>query len=944
MTTTTEKRLTTLTVNGNKYELEVDPNKTLLQVLRDDLNLTGAKKACDYGECGSCIVLLGNKGVMSCLLAVSRADGKAITTVEGLAKTNGAIQLDPLQQAFIESGASQCGFCIPGMIMQARALLLAKPSPTREDVVKYLARNVCRCTGYVKIVDAVMKAAAVLRGEQTFVKSHQNGNGHLVGQSIDRLDTLNEVIGEAKYAGDLSKPGMLHVKVLRSTHHHANILSIDSSEAEKMPDVEVVVTAKDIPGKRYMLNGRPQMLVFPEDKVRYYGEGLAAVAAVSEEAAEEAVKRIKVEYEPLAPILHPRDALRDDLPQIIEGVPNVDPEVARASIGDVEEGFAKADVIVEREYTTPYWEHMAMEPEAAFAYWDEEGRMTVHVPLHHSFKGQEFIAEMLALPKDRVRIICPAMGGSFGARGDFYAASMAALVAYKTNRPARIVYTREESLLGSCKHPEYHFKYKTGATKDGKLVAMYAEMLVSGGSWAPYMAEETGGQEMIMYGRLPLSQVFHATGPYYIPNVEAVAREACTNTARATPLRGTVGPPLAFVYESQMDELADKLGMDPLEFRIKNVLAEGSETHYGQIMDESADVKDCLESLKPYYEEAKAWAAQAPDDSIWKRGVGVAAGWRSIIKSGVNQVLAAAELLDDGKVRIVCGVVEKGQGPMTTMAQIASQEIGLPWGRVEMLMGDTYLAPYAVETNSSKITIMVGTAVQDASRKLKQAIKEAAASALEENPDSVSVEGGYAFPSRFPGEKLSFQYIASFMKQNDMPIMYEGRFAWPPGEEVDPNKNIYEVSGRPNILYAFTAQVSQVEVNVETGAVRVPRAVHSSDPGTVINPKTLEGQIEGGMTFGMGFALSEEYVPGETRSYKDYKVTTIRNVYEDIKVLFVGKPLAIGPFGARGAGEMANVAPVPSITNGISRATGVRVFDLPATPEKIRNAMGKQES
>ncbi len=948
MTIGTEKKLIKLSINGKDREVEVDPTSTLLEALREDLDLTGAKKACDHGECGSCIVLLGKKGVMSCLLPVSRAEGKEITTIEGLASSsNGSpVQLDPLQEAFIEFGASQCGYCIPGMIMQARALLIANSNPTREDVVKYLARNVCRCTGYTKIIDAVLDAAAVMRGEKTSVKPSQNGNGRLVGQSTNRLDTLDEVIGQAKYAADLKKTDMLYAKVLRSPHHHAKILSMDASEAEAMSGVKAVITAKDIPGKRFMLNGRPQTYLFPEDKVRHMGEGFAAVAAISEKIAQQAVDRIKVEYEPLEAILSPLEALKEESPKIFDPAPNVDPEVAKATQGDVEKGFAQADVIVENTYTIPNWEHMAMEPEAALAYWDEEGMMTIHVPLHHPFKGQQFIAEMLNLPKDGVRIICPPMGGSFGSRGDFYAASMAALLAYKTNRPVKIEYTREESLLSSCKAPQYHMRYKSGATKDGKLVAMEVDVLVTGGSWAPYMAPYTGGPEMIMYSRLPMGPVLHATGPYYIPNVRLTAREVCTNTPRSSPLRGTVGPPISFAFESQMDQLADRLGIDPMEFRLKNVLEVGSETHFGQMMDESVGARECLEALKPYYEEAKTWVASAPTDEPagpWKRGVGLAAGWRSIIKGGMNQVLSATELLDNGKVRVRIGAVEKGQGTMTIMAQIAGDELGLPWGQVEMLMGDTYLAPYAVETNSSKITIMGGTAVQDAAHSLKVAIMQTAAEMLEESADRLVMKDGYVFPSNFPGEKLSLEHIASYMREKDIPIKYEGRFAWPPGEkEAGTGKNIYDMAEKSSILYAFTGQVSQVEVNVETGQVRVPKAVHSSDPGTVINPRALEGQIEGGMTFGMGFALSEKYVPGKTLSYKDYKVTTIRNAYEDIKVLFVGQPLSFGPFGAKGAGEMSDVAPVPSIISGIANACGARVFDLPATPDTILKALKEQ--
>ena len=939
MTSMTTKEHIILTVNGERRELEVDPSRPLLEVLREDLDLTGSKRACDDGECGSCMVLLGQKGVMSCLLPVSRAQNKEITTIEGLAEDG---ELHPLQEAFIEVGASQCGFCIPGIIIQAGMLLKHKPDPSREDVVKYLARNICRCTGYTKVIDAVLYAAELKRGGERRSKAN-DGNGHMVGGRIDHLDTLKEVIGEAKYAGDLKVEGMLYAKVLRSPHHHARILSMDISEAEAMPGVETVITAKDVPGKMFMLNGRPQIYVFPQDKVRYLGEGLAAVGAVSEEIAEEAVRRIRVEYEPLPAVLDLIDAMKDDAPLIFSPAPNAT-EVGKVVQGDVEKGFAEADVVVENTYTTPRWEHLAMEPEAALAYLDEEDRMTVHAPFHHSFRAHRFIAEMLALDQDKVRIICPTMGGGFGSRGDFYAASMAALLAFKTKRPVRIVYTREESLLSSGKSPSYHMKYKTGATRDGKLVAIEMELLTNGGTWANYMAPYTGGEEMIMFGTLatskaPKGALTHTTGPYYVPNYRGRTREVCTNGPRSTPLRGTQGPPLAFAFESQMDQLAAKLGMDPLEFRLKNALEVGSRTHYGQVMQESVGAKATLEAMRGPYAEAQRWAASGNSDptSPWKRGAGLAATWRSIIGQGdsrnVNPVLAAVDLLEDGRVQVFAGVVEEGQGPKTTLAQIASQELGVPLESLVMTVGDTYLAPYAVETNSSKITIMVGQAVQNASRQLKEALGQEAAKILEDTSENIQIQDGSAFSSRFPEEKLSLGQLATHLREGGVPSKYEGSFVWERSDDYD----------GPNVLYAYTAQVSEVEVNVETGQVKVLRVAHASDAGTVVNPKALEGQIEGGIAFGMGFALKEKFDPDKTRGLKDYKLVTIREAPEEVKVLFVGEPLSIGPFGAKGAGEMSVIAPVPSIINGIADATGARIFDLPATPEKVLEALSNTQ-
>ncbi|MFQ5874342.1 MAG: molybdopterin cofactor-binding domain-containing protein, partial [Dehalococcoidia bacterium] len=479
-----------LTVNGERRELDTDPSRTLLDVLREDLDLTGTKEACDSGECGSCIVLFGNKGVMACLLPVHRAQGKEIITIEGLAprylqdpkaQTRPSGELHPLQEAFIELGASQCGFCIPGIIMEASALLERHPDPTREDVVKRLSRNICRCTGYVKIIDAVLHAAAMMRGTGK-KRDTTNHGGTIVGSSITRLDDRDKVTGVSKYAADLKMEGMLHAKVLRSPHHHARIFSIDATQAEAVPGVEAVITAKDIPGNPQMPNGKPQPFLFPQDKVRFLGEAVAAVAAVSEKVAEVALSKIRVEYDPLPPVLDFLKSGHKDTPLVNPPEPNV--ALSRRVIsGDAKRGLSQADVIVENTFTTPRQEHFYMEPEAGLAYLDEDGRLLVRFPSHEAFEAHTFLSRLMNMDRDQIRIICPEMGGNFGGREDYLHAGILALLAVKTKRPARLVYSREESLLGSSKWYSFFIQCKTGATKDGRLISMESEMLVDGGSW-----------------------------------------------------------------------------------------------------------------------------------------------------------------------------------------------------------------------------------------------------------------------------------------------------------------------------------------------------------------------------------------------------------------------------------------------------------------------------
>ena len=931
------KELIVLTVNGERRELEVDRSRTLLDVLREDLDLTGAKEACDNGECGSCAVLLGNKGLMSCLLSASRAQGKEVTTIEGLASRHfdklkgqdGDLeQLHPLQEAFIELGASQCGFCIPGIIMEAEALLNSNPNPTREDVVKRLSRNLCRCTGYTKIIDAVLYASELMRvGDKRVKRSNQPGP--VVGQRILRSDNRDHVTGLAKYAADLKLEGMLYAKILRSPHHHARILNIDTSEAEAMPGVEAVITYWDIPGNPIAPNHRPQPFLLAKDKVDYMGAAVAAVAAVSEEIAAEALTRIKVEYEPLPAVLDMLEAMKDDSIQILPSVKNAG-LVTTVVQGDVEKGFAEADVIVENTYSTPTWEHAPMEPEAALAYMGEDNQIVIHAPHHHPYVGRDFLANMLAVERDQVRIITPTIGGNFGHRGEFVADGVIALLVLKTKKPVKIVFSREESMLGSAKgESAYHMRYKTGATKAGKLIALEADILTNEGCWRP---------EDYQYGNQP---AIHCTGPYYIPNVLVKVYDVCTNMPRAVPIRSVERPAMGLSVDSQLDILAARLGLDPLEFRLRNVLEVGSRTHTGEILKESVGIKATLEALRGPYAEALAWAASEPPASAWRRGVGLGSSWL-VHSSGTmgpvaKEAKAAAELMEDGRVQVLAGVVEKGQGPFTIFAQMAAEELGVPMESVTLNIGDTHLAPYPYKTGGQMATTQTGGAVLNACQRLKQALAQEAAKILEEEPDNIVFQNGQVSSLGFPEEKLSLRQLAAHLRTEGVPTRYEGAFVWEGGAHQDPETGQTEGFD----YFCYQSMLAQVEVNVETGQVRLPEVVLAADAGNVINPMIFEGQLQGGVVNGLGFALKEKYVPGETLTLKAYGMPTIRDAPTTVKTLFVGEPFSKGPFGAKGGGEMCCAPPVPAIINGIANAIEARIYHLPATPDKILEALGK---
>lgn len=920
-----------ITVNGSERVERVSPSATLLDLLRETLDLTGAKKACDNGECGSCIVLMNGKPTKSCLLPASRAAGREVVTIEGLApdpdepgRGGDYALLHPIQQAFLEKGATQCGFCIPGMILKAHSLLRIKPDPSREDIVKGLSKNLCRCTGYTKILEAVEYAAELIR-EGRGARPPVRPKGVAVGTSVARLDSPATVNGAAKYGADLKMAGMLHGKLLRSRHHHARILSIDTAKAAAMPGVAAVITGADIPGTPYLPNCQPQVFVFPQDRIRFKGEALAAVAAETEEIAAAALERIEVEVEVLPHAFEVDDAAAPGATPIHDHSPNVsDPE--EVGCGDVEAAFAEADLVVENRYTIPAREHAAMEPESALAY-QEDGKLVVRTGLYHSYvQGTESIANNLAMRQEDVRIICPAMGGNFGTRGDTLIAVAAGRLAQVTKRPVRIVFSREESILGSCKAPAVNIRYRTAADREGRVIGVDIDVLHGAGSWAPHLIPHTTkGMELCYYETLG-ALLSHATGPYEIANVRAVARDVLTNAPRYVPLRGTNANYLPLAYESQMDQVAEALGLDPLEIRLKNAIRPGSMTHIGQELTESVSMVAELERLRPHWEAAKArlGARCASAAGPWRPGLGLGCGWRNI--GYLNAPISAgAEITEDGRIHILAGTVEQGQGPTTQFAQIGADAVGVSLDVMQVTLGDTTAAPYPVPTFSSITTVATGGAVKMAGERLRASICGAAAQMLQADPCDVTIARDRACLTETPEISVGLAEVAAHMRESGVPLRAEGRLDWR-GEA-------------PTILYGYNAGLMELDVNTETGEVRLLNHVNVCDPGTLVNPLAVEGQVDGGIAFGVGFALKERFHPDNPATLEGYGLPTTRDVPENVTRLFVETPLERGPFGAKSMAEHPGISPIPAIINGIANATGARVRDIPATPDRVRAAM-----
>jgi CO/xanthine dehydrogenase Mo-binding subunit/aerobic-type carbon monoxide dehydrogenase small subunit (CoxS/CutS family) len=554
------------TVNGRKISRNAKPNQRLLDFLRDDLNLTGNKEGCGAGECGTCSVFVDGVLMKSCLLPVAKAQGTKIETIEALAATG---ELSLLQKAFHKAGASQCGYCIPGMVMAATAALRTNPFAGREEIKERLGGNICRCTGYQKIFDAVEMARDVQNGHlpATVFAEVDAEAGDYIGRNVRRIDSPSKVAGRLKYAGDMIMPGMLHVQVLRSPHPHARIASIDTSAAEAMGGVEGVITSADVPGEDgfgVFVNDQP---IMARDKVRYVGEAVAAIAADDPLVARRALNAIKVEYEPLASVFDPDEAMRPGAPVIHDyASANITKHIP-IRVGDVEKGFAESDLLVEETYSTQAIEHAYLEPEAGLAYVDHDGVVVIVSPSQNITHHRHMLARIIAMPVSKVRFIMSPVGGGFGGKEDMIYQGMLALLAMKTRRPVRLVFTREESIISTAKRHPSRTVLRIGLMRDGRIRALEMKMICDGGAYG-----------LSTEGVMRKAAIL-AAGPYVIPNVKVDTYGIYTNNTPSGAFRSFGALQTAFATESHLDMCAERLGLDPFQIRRINAMRDGAITH-----------------------------------------------------------------------------------------------------------------------------------------------------------------------------------------------------------------------------------------------------------------------------------------------------------------------------------------------------------------------------
>jgi CO/xanthine dehydrogenase Mo-binding subunit/aerobic-type carbon monoxide dehydrogenase small subunit (CoxS/CutS family) len=894
-------------LNAVAVRTAADPGTLLVTVLRDELRLTGTKIGCDDGRCGTCMVLVNGRVARACRTTAGEVAGSAVVTIEGLGTPE---KLHPIQQAFVETGAVECGFCTPGMIMAAKALLDAEPRPTRSRIAKALGANYCRCTGYVTIFEAVERAATLLRGEVVPPPALP------LGESWNEIEMAT---GRAIYAADIQKEGVLHLKVVRSPHRHARVLAVDAAEALALAGVEAVLTAADVPVNRH---GRviQDEAVLAGDRVRMVGDPVAAVVAISEDVAEAGAARVRVQYEALPAVTSPREALEPGAIRVHDGG-NV---LARQAVrrGDVESGLAGAAVTVEGTFNTPFNAHAQIEPEAALAYVDEDGRIVIHTATSHTHLHRLEVSRALGLPPERVHIVPELMGGHFGGRTDVSMQCILGVAAMRLCRPVRCVYTREESFTSTTKRHAFEMHGRLGADRNGRMTGLRLDMVADTGAYA------SAGQFIIV--RAAVS----GCGPYEIPNVWLGGPAVYTNNTLAGAMRGFGAPQSTFAVESLVDELARRLEIHPIELRLRNALRPGALLPTGVPVGDEVAFVETLEAIRPHYDEAVSRARRAPSDGRVRHGVGVASMWFGIgTTTGERPSHADVALLPSGRVAVLVGVTDAGQGSDFLLRRVAADTLDMPLEQVDLVRGDTDLTRDTGSCTGSRVCFYVGNAVHIAAGALRRAILEAAAHEMEVPPETLDLRGGDVVAREAPGHPLALVELAERLGLRGVRLREGGTFE-PNTSPLDPVTG----RGRPYATYATATHMAEVDVDLDRGTVRVRRVVAVHDVGRVLNPVGARGQVEGAVVMGIGFALKEEFEPGVTHGFAQYQIPTTHDV-PDIETIFIERRNAGGPFGSKGLGECALIPTAPAILNAVAEATGVRVTQLPATPCRVLEAL-----
>jgi aldehyde oxidoreductase len=878
----------TLKINGVQRRLAVEEDMMLLDLLRDELKLTGTKQGCDRkGQCGACTVIVNNKTVLSCLTKVANLDGAEVITVEGLGTPDNP---HLIQEAFVLSGAIQCGFCTPGLIMATKVLLDKNPKPTRDEIKIAMRNHLCRCTGYGKIIEAVELAGRFLRGETTPDKVRPDPRGKQIGVSHPRPWSMLKACGLAPFAADIVLPGALELAVVASPHHNARIKKIDTSKAAKMPGVAGVMTSKDIKGTNML--GKDKKLLFGEgDVAPLLGAHVAIVAAETRKEALAAAEAVKVEYEVLPRVADMKEALAKGAPEVQPGTGNIC-MVRKQVKGDAKKALSSSAFIVEEEFNTQRVHQAPLEPEAGVAYMEGKGKDAQLVVVGRSLRIHDHAKVIKeALGCENIRYQEAFTGGQFGIKVDLTSEQIAAAAAFHFKKPARYIPGTGESMRMTSKRHPFDMKVRLGADAKGRLTGYEIYATVDKGAFSSAAIV------------IALRVMAMLSGAYNIPNVYADLKLVYTNNVWGGAARGAGPPQVNYALESAMDLLAAKVGMDPLSFRQLNIIkpgVPGESTSTGHVMEEWA-IDGCLKKVKPIYEKALKEAVSFKSDNL-RRGVGLAAS-----SFGIGEALdksdVAVELDADNGLTIYASVADPGEGNDAMLTQIAAHLTRIPRDKIRLQTRDSVLTPNSGLSAGSRQTFMSGHALVKAIGALQAAMKEVGAKT---HADLVKA-----------GKPTKYQ-VQHNLTQTGM----------------DNEKS----QGEFFASRCHGVQMAEVEVDTKSGEVRVLRMTGVVDAGTLINPLNVLCQIEGGMDMGAGMALREHYIHGETMDWVTYKYPTMKDSF-DKDVILIETPRKNGPLGATGVGEFTLMPTSPSIMNAIENAIGVRIYDLPATPDKILKAL-----
>jgi putative selenate reductase molybdopterin-binding subunit len=1000
-----------LTINGDERDLDVAPNELLLTTLRR-AGLYSVKHGCETGECGACAVLLDGQLVNTCTLLAAQAHGASLVTVEGLAPElpgqRGA--LHPLQQAFIDTGAIQCGFCTPAQILAAKALLDRQPNPSDAEVREAIAGVLCRCTGYIRPVEAVLRAAAILRGEtvppvanppmvNTFDRFFEPdatpvddgpvppgwfpkpaGGGpadtdtdvrtrtqtpvmvvappqtKVVNKPEVKVDAVKLAKGRAVFTDDMELPGMLYAALLTSPHAHARILDIDTSAAERLPGVHAVLTYKNTPRVMYASGGQsyPQPPPFDQvsldNKVRHHGDRVAVVAAETPEIAQEALRLIQVDYEVLPAVLDPEEAMQPGAPIVHDEPDAVKIHDAGRNIvhhlharyNDVEAGFVAADYVFEGEYRTHQVQQASIEPHVCMTWWDEDDRLVVRTSTQVPFHVRRIIAPLVGLPMRRIRVVKPRIGGGFGGKQEMLLEDLCAHLTIATGRPVRMEYSREQEFTSArSRHPEI-LRYKTGVRKDGTLTAMELRMVADCGAYGTHGLT------------VPTVSGFRGLTTYKADALHWDCLVAYTNKPTPGAYRGYGAPQSLFALELHMEEIALALGWDPIEFKRLNWVKEGDELVLARAMGEGREgfeqwvhsngLDECVA------EGAQAIGWQRKNDPAWRtvpgkphlrRGLGFAVCMHGTGIAGLDMGAASIKLNDDGSVNLLMGATDLGTGSDTILAQIAAETLGLPLEDVIVYSSDTDFTPFDTGAYASSTTYISGGAVLKAAEEVSQQIRSHAAKHFfgGVEPDRLWLEDKHVCGPAGPGTSRAQQGKRVSLETVALHATHQAD-----------QHQIMATASHMSYLSPppFAGQFAEVEVDTETGQVEVKKLVMAVDCGIAINPITAAGQVEGGMVQALGFAHSEEMPYDEagrllTTDFTSYRIYRADETPE-LGVILVQTYEPSGPYGAKAVAEIPKDGVAPALASAIFDATGVRIRELPFTPERVWRALRQADS